>query len=97
MLGKPGASTVNEAINSGLPLIAFDPLPGIERRLCHLIERRQIGCWARRPEDIAPIIDRLLGDPSETRRLRENALAMARPHAAQEAAAAMMNRWRAGR
>ena len=28
LLSKPGASTVNEAINAGLPLVAFGPLPG---------------------------------------------------------------------
>ncbi|PYV17362.1 MAG: hypothetical protein DMG21_08555 [Acidobacteria bacterium] len=33
-LSKPGASTVVEALASGLPMLAFDPLPGNERRAC---------------------------------------------------------------
>jgi processive 1,2-diacylglycerol beta-glucosyltransferase len=97
MLGKPGGATVNEAINAGLPLVAFDPLPGIERRLCDLIEKWQVGYWARRAEEIAPLLDRLLADPSELARLRANALAKARPQAARQAAAAIMNDWQARR
>ncbi len=39
LLTKPGASTLIEAIDSGLPLLAFDPLPGGELRTCDWIEK----------------------------------------------------------
>ena len=91
LLGKPGSSTVFEAINSGLPFLVFDPLPGGERRTCVLIEKWQTGHWIRRPDDLAPILERLLRNPEELRRLRQNALAIARPNAAREAAQAILN------
>ena len=91
LLSKPGASTVNEAINAGLPLVALDPLPGNERRLCDCIEKWQVGCWARKTEDISAILNRLLSSPEDCRRLRQNAQAMARPRAAHHAAEAILD------
>jgi len=93
LLSKPGASTVNEAINAGLPLVAFDPLPGNERRLCDCIEKWQVGCWARHTEDISAIVNHLLSSPGERLRLRENAQAMALPRAAHDAAEAILECW----
>jgi len=90
LLSKPGASTVNEALTAGLPLVAFDPLPGNERRLCDCIERWQVGRWARHTGDIATIINHLLSSSQELLRLRKNAQAMALPHAAYDAAEAVL-------
>lgn len=86
-LGKPGASTVTEAINTGLPFIAFDPLPGGERRTCEWIEEHQVGFWIRRPAELAPTLTRLLTDGKELQGLRERILPLARPQAAHTAAA----------
>jgi processive 1,2-diacylglycerol beta-glucosyltransferase len=97
LVSKPGGMTVAEAINSGVPLLAFDPLPGGERRACDLIEKWQIGCWARRPAELAPTIERLLASPTELARLRANTRALARPHAAREAAQAILKGWQSRR
>lgn len=91
LLSKVGGATVMEAINSGLPLLAFDPLPGLETRACHLIEKWKIGYWVKRPGDLAPAIARLLSHPEELQKLRENALKLARPQAAHDAAVAILN------
>ncbi len=91
LLGKPGSGTVLEAINSGLPILAFDPLPGIERRTCDSIEKWQIGCWIRRQEQLAEVMDDFLIHPEKLQRLRANALNMARPRAAQHAAQAILD------
>ena len=91
LLGKPGGSTVIEALACGLPLLAFDPLPGDEERACLWIEKQHIGHCLTRPEDIAPTLERLLNDPEEMRRLRANALALAQPRAAFDAAKAILN------
>jgi processive 1,2-diacylglycerol beta-glucosyltransferase len=93
LLSKPGASTVNEAITAGLPLVAFEPLPGNERRLCDGIEKWQVGCWALRTEDISAIVNYLLSSPEGRLRLRKNAQAMAQPHAARHAAEAVLECW----
>ncbi len=90
LLSKPGSGTLLEAMNSGLPILAFDPLPGIERRACDLIETWQIGRWIKRPEDLASSIDDLLGHPEKLQNLRTNALKRVRPGAAQRAAEAIL-------
>ncbi len=92
-ISKPGGTTVVEAMTCGLPLLALDPLPGNERRACDWIEKWQVGYWVKRSEDLAPVIARLLGTPKELQRLREHALALARPRAAYEAARAILKVW----
>jgi processive 1,2-diacylglycerol beta-glucosyltransferase len=93
LVSKPGGGTVVEAINSGLPFVAFDPLPGAERRACDLIERWQVGRWARRTSDLAPTIARLLTDRQELQQMRGRTLALARPRAAYDAAQAILERF----
>jgi processive 1,2-diacylglycerol beta-glucosyltransferase len=90
LLGKPGGGTVIEALTCGLPLLAFDPRPGDEERACLWIAKQRVGHWIKHPEDIAPTVERLLNDPEEMRRLRANALALARPRAAYDAAEAIL-------
>jgi len=90
LVSKPGGSTLTEGLACGLPMLAFDPLPGNERRTCAWIEKWQAGRWVRRPEDLAPTVTRLLSDPQELQRLRANAQALARPRAAYEAAEAIL-------
>lgn len=94
LVSKPGGMTVTEAINSAVPLLAFEPLPGAERRTCDLIEKWEVGYWIRRAAHLAPVIERLLDNPQEFEGLRAKARALARPQAAREAAEAILERWR---
>ncbi len=97
VVNKPSGVALIEAINSGLPFLALDPLPGNERRHCELIERWEVGYWMRRPEDLAPTITRLLSHPEELQRLREHVRALARPRAAHDAAEGILRFWRSRR
>jgi processive 1,2-diacylglycerol beta-glucosyltransferase len=90
LVSKPGASTLTEALSSGLPVLAIDPLPGNERRACDWIERQRVGCWIKNPQSLAPSIARLLENPAELDSLRERAQALARPRAAYDAAEAIL-------
>ncbi len=90
VVSKPGGLTVIEAINSGLPLVAIDPLPGAERRACELIERWQVGIWVRKPDQLATTLARLLSSEEELRNLRERTRPLARPNAARDAAQAIL-------
>jgi len=90
VVSKPGGSTLTEAFACGLPILAFDPLPGNEGRICGWIEKWKVGYWVRRAEDLAPVIERLLTHPAELQRLREGAWTLARPRAAYEAAKAIL-------
>lgn len=96
LISKPGGMTVTEAINSGVPLLALNPFPGAERRACKLIEKWQVGMWVRRTADLGPAVTRLLENPQELERLRANARSLARPHAARDAAQAILERWESG-
>ena len=93
-LSKPGASTVVEALASGLPMLAFDPLPGNERRACDWIENNAVGLWVRNAGEIAPAVSRLLANRHELERLRRSALTHARPRAAFDAARAILELFR---
>jgi processive 1,2-diacylglycerol beta-glucosyltransferase len=92
LVSKPGGNTVAEAFSCGLPMLAFDPLPGNERRTCGWIEKWNAGRWVRRSEDLAPTIERLLTHREELEGLKERARALSRPYAACDAAAAILRR-----
>jgi len=86
LISKPGGGTLAEAYACGLPMLAFDPLPGNEERTCRWIEKWEAGVWIKKPEDLVPTIEALLGNPTRLAVLRSRAGALARPQAAREAA-----------
>jgi processive 1,2-diacylglycerol beta-glucosyltransferase len=86
MISKPGGGTLNEGFACGLPMLAFDPLPGNEERTCRWIEKWGAGIWIKKPEDLAPQIESLLADPAQLAALRQQAGALARPQAARDGA-----------
>lgn len=90
LVSKPGGSTLMEAAACGLPMLAFDPLPGNEVRTCAQIEKWGVGVWVKRSGDLALAIERLLTFPEELQQLRSKALALSRPGAASDAAAAIL-------
>jgi processive 1,2-diacylglycerol beta-glucosyltransferase len=91
LISKPGGGTLTEGFACGLPMLAFDPLPGNEERTCQWIEKWGAGIWIRRPEDLAPAIASLLADPPKLAALRQQARELARPHAARDGALAVLN------
>ncbi len=93
LLSKPGGSTLTEAFACGLPMLAFDPLPGNEMRTCQRVEKWGVGHWIKKSEEIAPTIESLLRSPEKLQRLRAAAHSMARPRAAHDAAEAILQRW----
>ncbi|MGH9356134.1 MAG: MGDG synthase family glycosyltransferase [Terriglobia bacterium] len=90
LLSKPGGATLMEACACGLPLLAFDPLPGNEERTCRWIEKWGAGVWIKSPDQISSTIERLLNDDQERASLRDRARAVSRPNAALAAASAIL-------
>jgi processive 1,2-diacylglycerol beta-glucosyltransferase len=90
MVSKPGGATLAEGFACGLPMLAIAPLPGNEERTCQWIEKWGSGVWVRSPAELAPTIARLLARPEELQSLRARAHALARPHAAYDAAEAVL-------
>jgi processive 1,2-diacylglycerol beta-glucosyltransferase len=90
LISKPGGGTLNEGFACGLPMLAFNPLPGNEERTCRWIERRKAGIWIRKPEDLALTLTSLLSDREQLDALRARVSKLARPHAARDSALAVM-------
>ena len=89
LISKPGGGTLNEGFACGLPMLAFNPLPGNEERTCRWIEKWQAGIWIRRPEDLTPTLTSLLSDRQQLDGIRARVSKLARPHAARDAAIAV--------
>ena len=82
IVGKPGGLTTSEALASGLVFIVFCPIPGQEERNSdHLLEEGAALRCNNLPA-IAYKIDRLLDDPARLATMRENVRRLARPRAA---------------
>lgn len=92
LISKPGGGTVMEAAACGLPLLAFDPLPGNEERTCRWLEKWQVGVWLKSPADIAPVIGNLLGNPAERELLRQHMKSISHPRAAFDVANIILQR-----
>lgn len=90
MISKPGGGTLNEGFACGLPMLAFNPLPGNEERTCRWIEKWEAGIWIRKSEDLAPTLTSLLSDRSRLEALRAKVSKLARPYAARDGAQAVM-------
>jgi processive 1,2-diacylglycerol beta-glucosyltransferase len=94
MISKPGGGTLTEGFACGLPMLAFDPLPGNEERTCRWIEKWGAGVWIQKPEDLAPRIEALLSPSAQLAALRQKAAALARPYAARDGAVAILDKVR---
>lgn len=91
MISKPGGGTLTEGFACGLPMLAFDPLPGNEERTCRWIEKWGAGILIKESEYLAPVIESLLTDRPKLQALRDRAQALARPHAARDGALAVLD------
>ena len=81
-IGKPGGLTTAEALTCGLPMVIVSPIPGQEERNSdHLLEDG-VAVKCNEMTTIPFKIDRLLDDPARLAAMRQNALRLARPHAA---------------
>jgi processive 1,2-diacylglycerol beta-glucosyltransferase len=82
-IGKPGGLTTAECLASGLPMMIVEPIPGQEERNSdHLLEKG-VALKCNEFTTLAYKIDNLLDDPATFKAMREKALALGRPGAAE--------------
>ena len=82
IVGKPGGLTTSEALSRGLVFVVVSPIPGQEERNSdHLLEEGAALRCNNLPA-IAYKIDRLLDDPARLATMRQNVRRLARPRAA---------------
>jgi processive 1,2-diacylglycerol beta-glucosyltransferase len=91
LLGKPGGLTTSEALAKGLVFVIVNPIPGQEERNSdHLLEDGAAIRCNNLPA-LAYKIDRLLEDTSRFSAMQANARRLARPHAAREIVAKLLD------
>lgn len=69
MVSKLG-SMFNEAIASGLPIIALEPPPGAERVQYRLLDEWKVGCAVRTLDEVVTEVKRLLSDQQSLMQMR---------------------------
>lgn len=90
VLGKPGGLTTAEALAKGLVFVIVNPIPGQEERNSdHLLEEG-IAIRCNNLPTLAYKLDNLLDDRARFNGMRENALRLSHPMAAQEIAAKLL-------
>ncbi|MFN8637057.1 MAG: glycosyltransferase [Chloroflexota bacterium] len=92
LLTKTGGVTLAEAFCCGLPILAFDPLPGQEEGNARYVVDRGAAELAVSPTHLATLAAELRWSPSRRDTLRENGLLLSAPHAADSTAAAIVRR-----
>ena len=82
MVTKAGPGTISEALVCGLPLLLSGFIPGQEEENVDYVVRNGAGLYSPRPDEIASIVERWLGDDrGEVEALAENACVLGRPDA----------------
>jgi processive 1,2-diacylglycerol beta-glucosyltransferase len=96
LVGKPGGLTSSEALARGLALVIVHPIPGQEERNAdHLLEAG-VAIRCNNLPALAWKINRLLDDSPRLTAMRANARRLARPHAARDIAATLLDAERPG-
>lgn len=80
---KPGGLSTSECLTMGLPMVLVNPIPGQEERNAAYLMQEGAAIRADDPVTLQFRLQKLLADPAQLQRMRERALAIAKPHAAQ--------------
>lgn len=79
---KPGGLSTSECLVMGLPMVLINPIPGQEERNADFLLQEGVAVRADDPVTLRYRLQSLLADPATLVRMRERALALARPDAA---------------
>lgn len=90
LVTKAGGITVSEALVRELPMVIYRPIPGQEEWNTRMLAGAGAAQVARDPEELARVLEQLLGDPAALETMRQAARRIRRPRAAQEAAEAIL-------
>lgn len=89
LITKPGALTISEAFTLGVPLLLHDPIPGPETENAIYATKRGAAVWLHPGEKLKnAVVELLAGD--RLKAMQKNALSCARPQAANDIAASIM-------
>lgn len=80
---KPGGLSTSECLAMGLPMLLVNPIPGQEERNAAYLMQEGVAVRADDPVTLQYRLQRLLANPQQLTIMRERALVLARPHAAE--------------
>lgn len=84
IISKPGGLTTAEVLACGVPLFIIDPIPGQETRNSEFLQNLGVGIKTSRLWNLLPAIQQLLACPLRQQQIREMAIFLAKPHAAED-------------
>lgn len=79
---KPGGLSTAECLTMGLPMLLVNPIPGQEERNAAYLMQEGAALRADDPVTLQYRLQKLLAEPAQLARMRERALALAKPRAA---------------
>ena len=83
IIGKPGGLTTSESLIKGLGWVVVNPIPGQEEKNAIYLLEHGAGVWCDNLHTLAFKVGALLNNPARLDSMRQNALRLARPDAAQ--------------
>lgn len=92
LVTKPGGVTLAEAFCCGVPVLAFDPLPGQEERNARYVVSKGAAMLATGPNGLVELATDLRRSPTRRASLAASGTALARPSAATDTALAIISR-----
>lgn len=92
VVGKAGGLTVAEATALGVPMLIYQPIPGQEEGNARYLEGLGAALWAGSAWEVRRDLLALLQDPARRAAMSRAASSVGRPHAAHDAARAILDR-----
>jgi processive 1,2-diacylglycerol beta-glucosyltransferase len=83
LVSKPGGMTSAEAMAMGLPMVIYDPIPGQEERNSDQLLEKGVAIKCNEISILGYKVGQLLGNPFRLGRMRDAAIQMGRPQAAE--------------
>ncbi len=91
IISKTGGITVAEALACGLPLVAFNVIPGQEASNCKFLLKQGAARYARQPAQLESVLRHLLKEPEVLDKMSRAAGGLARPTAALDVASEILD------
>jgi len=83
LITKAGGVTVSEAMVMRLPMLIYRPIPGQEEENCEYLLEHGVALAPKSPEMLRTMLDDLLAHPARLEAMRQAAVGLARPRAAE--------------
>ena len=72
VVAKPGGLTTSESLAMNLPMILINPIAGQEEENAEFLEKKGIGIWIRKDDNIKEKIENLLKDENKLSQMKNN-------------------------